>query len=92
MIEIWLYSTESATTKILPNSVESAPVKIRWCWTRPKFDRVEVGPSLNLVVFGRVDRGRNLVIFRRVGPNLNLAKFSRFSHDQNLVKSALAQI
>jgi len=77
-------------TEIRPNSVESAPVKIRSCWPRPKFDRV--GLDLNLVVFGRVDRDQNLVIFRRVGPDLNLAKFSRVGHDQNLVKSVLAQI
>jgi len=62
MIKIWLYSTKSATTEIRSNSVESTPVKIRSCWPRPKFDRV--GPGLNLVVFGRVDRDQNLVIFR----------------------------
>ena len=56
MIEIWSYSTESATTEIWSNSVESAPVKIRSCWPRPKFDRV--GPDLNLIVFDRVDRDR----------------------------------
>ena len=77
-------------TEILSNSVESVLVKIRSCWPQHKFD--QVGPGLNLVVFGRVYRDRNLVIFRRVGPNLNLAKFSRVGNDQNLVKSALAQI
>ena len=60
-IEIWPYSTESVTTEIRPNSIESAQVKIWSCWPRPKFDRVD--PGLNLVVFGIVDRDRNLVIF-----------------------------
>jgi len=74
-------------TEIRSNLVESAPVKIRSCWTRPKFYRV--GPGLNLVIFDRVDHDRNLVIFRRVGPGLNLAEFSRVGHDQNLVESLL---
>jgi len=90
MIEIWPYSTESVTTEVRSNLIESAPVKIWSCWPHPKLDRVCRG--LNLVVFGRVDQDQNLVIFRRVGSNLNLAKFSRVHHDQNLVKSALAEI
>ena len=77
-------------TKIQSNSVESALVKIRSCWPRPKFVRVD--PGLNLAVFGRVDCDRNLVRFRRVSLDLNWVKFSRVGHDQNLVESALAQI